>query len=49
LNLIASDVTDLESVSPSVAVAALMDDLRRYLPPFDVADVERITFQSHRN
>jgi hypothetical protein len=49
LNLIASDVTDLESVSPSVAVAALMDDRRRYLPPFDVADVERITFQSHRN
>jgi len=48
LNLIASDVTDLESVSPSVAVAALMDDLRRYLPPFDVADVERITFQSHK-
>jgi uncharacterized protein with NAD-binding domain and iron-sulfur cluster len=47
LNLIASDVTDLESVSPRVAMAALMEDLLRYLPPFGVADVERVTFQSH--
>jgi hypothetical protein len=47
LNLIASDVTDLDSVSPLVAVSALMEDLRRYLPPFDVDDVERVTFQSH--
>jgi hypothetical protein len=47
LNLIASDVTDLEEVSPLVAVSALMEDLRRYLPPFTFDDVERITFQSH--
>ncbi len=46
LNLIASDVTDLESLSPPVAVSALMEDLRRYLP-FTLDDVERITFQSH--
>lgn len=47
LNLIASDFTDLEELSPRVAVSALMEDLRRYLPPFDPEDVERITFQSH--
>ncbi len=49
LNLIASDVTDLEDLSPQLAVAALMEDLRRYLPPFGPADVERIVFQSHRD
>jgi hypothetical protein len=47
LNLIASDVGDLEALSPRVAVSALMEDLRRYLPPFELEDVERITFQSH--
>jgi len=47
LNLIASDVADLETVSPVVAVSALMEDLRRYLPSFESEDVERITFQSH--
>jgi uncharacterized protein with NAD-binding domain and iron-sulfur cluster len=47
LNLIASDVRDLETLSPLLAVSALMEDLRRYLPPFGLEDVERITFQSH--
>ena len=47
LNLIGSDVLDLEAISPRLAVAALMEDLRRYLPPFGPDDIERITFQSH--
>lgn len=47
LNLIASDFTDLEKLSPRVAVAALMEDLRRYLPPFGPEDVEKITFLPH--
>lgn len=46
LNVIASDFTDLESLSPETAVAALMDDLARYIP-FQPEDVARITFQSH--
>src|SRR4029077_16484240 len=46
LNLIASDVVDLETLSPELAVSALMEDLRRYLP-FGTEDVARITFQSH--
>jgi hypothetical protein len=46
LNLIASDVVDLQDVSPELAISALMDDLRRYLP-FEREDVERIVFQSH--
>jgi hypothetical protein len=48
LNLIASDVTDLESLSPRLVVSALMEDLRRYLP-FTLDDVERITLQTHRD
>src|SRR5258708_5665297 len=47
LNLIASDVGDLGTLSPPLPVSALMEDLRRYLPPFGLEDVERITFQSH--
>src|SRR5439155_23803482 len=47
LNLIASDFTDLEMLSPRVAVAALMNDLRRYLPSFGPEEIERVTFQSH--
>jgi uncharacterized protein with NAD-binding domain and iron-sulfur cluster len=47
LNMIASDFTDLEALSPEVAVSAMMEDLKRYLPPFGPDDVERITFQSH--
>jgi len=46
LNLIASDVTDLESLSPQIAVSALMEDLRRFIP-FSPTDVKLITFQSH--
>jgi uncharacterized protein with NAD-binding domain and iron-sulfur cluster len=46
LNLIASDVSDLEGVSPQLAVAFLMDDLKRYIP-FGFEDVELITYQSH--
>jgi protoporphyrinogen oxidase len=46
LNLIASDVVDLQDVSPELAISALMDDLRRYLP-FEREDVQRIVFQSH--
>jgi uncharacterized protein with NAD-binding domain and iron-sulfur cluster len=47
LNLIASDFTDLEALSPDVALAALMEDLQRYLPPFGPEDVDRITLQTH--
>jgi hypothetical protein len=47
LNLIASDFTDLEILSPRLAVAALMKDLLRYLPSFGPEDVNCITFQPH--
>jgi uncharacterized protein with NAD-binding domain and iron-sulfur cluster len=46
LNLIASDVSDLESLSGELAVGFLMEDLKRYIP-FHHDDVELITFQSH--
>jgi uncharacterized protein with NAD-binding domain and iron-sulfur cluster len=46
LNLIASDVSDLEGLSPQLAVSFLMEDLKRYIP-FSFQDVELITFQSH--
>lgn len=49
LNLIASDFTDLEPLSPQVAIAVLMDDLRRYLPTFGPDDVDLITYQPHLN
>ncbi len=48
LNLIASDVVDLQDLSPQLAISALMEDLKRYLP-FAFEDVERITFQTHDN
>jgi uncharacterized protein with NAD-binding domain and iron-sulfur cluster len=46
LNLIASDVSDLETLSPRLAVSFLMEDLKRYIP-FQFEDVELITLQSH--
>jgi phytoene dehydrogenase-like protein len=48
LNLIASDFTALEGLSPDVAMAELMADLRRYFPDLSPDDIIKTDFQSHR-
>lgn len=46
LNVIASDFTPLEGLPPNLVEAALLEDLRRFLP-FEPADIVRTDLQSH--
>jgi len=46
LNVIASDFTPLEGLSPRMAEKEILDEVRRYLP-FGQQDVSATAFQSH--
>jgi hypothetical protein len=47
LNLIASDFTGLEGLSPDAAMVQLIMDLRRYFPDLSTDDIAKIDFQNH--
>jgi uncharacterized protein with NAD-binding domain and iron-sulfur cluster len=49
LNVIASDFTPLETISDNEAIDALFEELRRFLPVIERAEVSRLNFQPHRN
>jgi uncharacterized protein with NAD-binding domain and iron-sulfur cluster len=48
LNLIASDFTSLEGLTPEAAVAELIAELRGYFPNLTEGDVVKTDFQSHQ-
>jgi uncharacterized protein with NAD-binding domain and iron-sulfur cluster len=48
LNLIASDFTTLEGLTPEAAVDELIEELRRYFPSIRDGDIVKTDFQSHR-
>jgi uncharacterized protein with NAD-binding domain and iron-sulfur cluster len=49
LNLIASDFTSLEGLTPEAAVAELIAELRGYFPNFSESEIVKTDFQSHQS